>query len=516
MGKTNHVDSRRDYIRRLHQAYVRGRLNVFVGAGISQASGFAGWEKFNKELMRRYLASEIGNATPAAMLASSNITSTAEELYEALGRDAVADFVYRATRTRFGKLLASVLYQDPSVRDLPVRSVHRQIASLCEKARLFTLNFDPLLELALAKRFPRKQWLEFRSPSHNGNNLRRKYKVEHLHGWVDIDGKTSPKVVLTESDYLELTSNPKAAANRFLRDMLATSDTTLILGMSLADQNFRRVLYFLNKQKLSSRERIYVMVRRQKPAVDHYAQLHWLRRGLRLFFIEHYDEIPGLLRDIEWGEPDQGQIPRWTGQAISWRQEVLPDVVVFTDTWQEIAHESLVAVRDEIKSLFAVPSHETIHTALFIPFWDSAHIARLRMIASSRTRADSRGALHRARHRILSIQKGNEQGIAGVCFSTGTTRTVAFGEGEVDINFSSQMSQRWTSQAGYRDWRSIIAVPVIDTDSWVPTAVITLTSNMPNPFWTQFGSKSNLLEPELHTAMRRAAYFCLRDFATMT
>jgi len=294
-----HRDPRSNYVKRLNSAFRQGHLNVFVGAGISQEAGFPGWEAFNQALMRGYLMSDIGSAGPAAMLASSSIEPTATELYGALGRDAVADFVYRAVGKQFGFLLASVLYGGRGIDELPLKSVHHQIASLAQRARLFTLNFDPLLECALCRKFPKKNWVDFRSPKSDGNPLTGKYKVEHLHGWIDPDGKMSPDVVLTESHYLELTENSRARANKILKNMLAGRNTTLILGMSLADPNFRRVLYFLHKQRRSSRERIYVVTRQAKPAIDHYAQRHWVSRGLRLLFVEQHDEIPGLLRDIQ-------------------------------------------------------------------------------------------------------------------------------------------------------------------------------------------------------------------------
>jgi len=319
----------------------------------------------------------------------------------------------------------------------------------------------------------------------------------------------STDLVLTESDYLELTENSRALPNRFLKKMLASENTTLILGMSLADPNFRRVLYFLNKQQLSSRERIYVVMRQQKPALDHYAEEHWGNRGLRLLFIETHDEIPGLLRDVQWGEASSAGVPRWINESIFWRAERLPSAVIFSDPWQSLAYTSLNALAEEVKSLFGVPQQEKLTFGLFVPFWDSRNSARLRMVASSRNDVGRDGALLRAQRRVLSIRMGQEQGIAGLTFARGTTRAVAYGEGKVDINFTAEMSKRWVSHEGYRDWRSIIAVPVIDTTDWIPVAVVTMTSSSPSPFWKEFGAKQRLLEPELYSVLRRTANFCL-------
>jgi hypothetical protein len=196
--RTSPNDPRSAYITRLHRAYSQGRLNVFVGAGVSQGSGFDGWEAFNKKLIRRYLETTIGSSTPAAMLASTNIESASEALYEILGRDAAADFVSRATNRHFARLLADVLYNNRRIEDLPLKSSHYQLAALAERARLFTINFDPLLELALARRSQTEGWSSFRSPDESGQVLKRKRKVDHLHGWIDPDGKVSKSVVLTE------------------------------------------------------------------------------------------------------------------------------------------------------------------------------------------------------------------------------------------------------------------------------------------------------------------------------
>jgi hypothetical protein len=507
-------DPRSAYVSRLHRAYSRGRLNIFVGAGLSQQSGFPGWDELNKGLVVRYLNEEIGTSTPAAMLASERIAEKANILYDVLGRDAAADFVERGLRRRFGTVLAQVTYKGRKLEDIPLKSVHRQIVALSEKARLFTLNFDPLLELALAEKLPKYKWTSFRSPNAKGHSLTRKDKVEHVHGWLDLNGQMSPELILTQSTYFELSADSQAFANRSLQKMLSANMVTVILGMSLADPNFRRFLYFLNKTESAVRKRIYVVMKRENPAVDHYMQAHWGKSGLRIIFVERYDEIPGLLRDIQWGMAPKGAIPKWTNEAIKWRSQKLRDSVIFTDAWQKIGHQSLQALVMKIRNLFGVPIHEKLTAAMFIPFSESKTQARLRIVASSRKAADADTAVGRAILRVLSIAKGEEQGIAGVCYSTGTERAIAFGEGQVDVNFSTEMTENWIAKEGYRDWRSIVAVPVIDSRNWVPVAVVTLTSNLANPFWTTFGEKQFLLQPELYAAMRQAGYFALVGFAT--
>ncbi|MBZ5505240.1 MAG: SIR2 family protein [Acidobacteriia bacterium] len=509
-------DPRSGYVASLHAAYRKGKLNVFVGAGISQGSGFPGWEAMNKALLQGYLASAIGSATPAALVATPYIGSTVDALYSVLGRDSVADFVRHAAPQNFDALLAAVLYQGRQIGDLPVGSVHYQISALTEKARVWTLNFDPLLELAMARRFPGSQWTDFRSPGKVGGTKTKfvKKKIEHLHGWIDPDGNAN-QLVLTESQYIELTARPSAAANSKLVRMLAGDNVTLIMGMSLADQNFRRVLYFLNKYGLSSTKNIFVVTVRQQPVVDHYLDMHWMQRGLRLLFLKNYEEIPGLLRDVQWGEPRPGRLPAWAHASAKWREREVPQRLIFNDNWQTLVHLSLDALCQQIREMFAVPQEEHINASLFVPFSDGSSVD-IRMVGYSGGQSTANEAKKQARHRRLQIKKGREQGIAGVSFVSGTVRAVSYGEGDVDINFPASMRTQWVSRKGYRDWRSILSIPIIDTPYWLPVAVLNLTSSMADPFWSRFGKKQDLLEAELHAIIRRTAAFCLTGFAAVS
>jgi NAD-dependent SIR2 family protein deacetylase len=214
MASERERDPRSEYVARLHTAYSRRRLNIFTGAGLSQQSGFPGWDALNKELVLRYLSKEIGTSTPAAMLASERLASKVDFLYEVLGRDAAADFVQQGMKRQFGTVLAQVLYGGRTLEDIPLKSAHHQIVALSDRARLFTLNFDPLLELALAKSFPKTNWRKFRSPNDDGHSLGRFNKVEHLHGWINTDGTMSRDVILTQSDYFDLSDDRRAFAKQ--------------------------------------------------------------------------------------------------------------------------------------------------------------------------------------------------------------------------------------------------------------------------------------------------------------
>src|SRR5437660_2297914 len=142
--------------------------------------------------------------------------------------------------------------------------------------------------------------------------------------------------------------------------------------------------------------------------VDHYMQVQWGNSGLRIIFVERYDEIPGLLRDIQWGETPKGLIPRWTNEGIKWRSQRLRDSVIFTDAWQQIGHKSLHELVAKVNHLFGVPANEKLNAAMFIPFSESESQSRLRLVASSRKVAGAEIALERAIARVLSIAKGEE------------------------------------------------------------------------------------------------------------
>src|SRR5205823_4257481 len=185
-------------------------------------------------------------------------------------------------------------------------------------APIATTNFDPLLELAIATlRGDRAAWSAYRTEASDSPHFSCN-AIEHLHGWLDPGGKSGGDLVLTEGDYFELARNANHPANKRLRLLFAKSGAALVVGMSMADVNIRRLLYLLSKKPLAKDSAVYLVIKQRDPLIDSYTQEYWSERKLHLVFVEEYEDLPGLLRDIQWGPSLPGELPAWVEHSLEW------------------------------------------------------------------------------------------------------------------------------------------------------------------------------------------------------
>jgi hypothetical protein len=58
-----------------------------------------------------------------------------------------------------------------------------------------------------------------------------------------------------------------------------------------------------------------------------------------------------------------------------------------------------------------------------------------------------------------------------------------------DQNFTPEMKQFYASR-GLRNWRSLIAIPILEMNDRLPVAVVAISSNFPQPFWSRFEQRN--------------------------
>ncbi len=493
-------------IEQLHKSYKAGKLRLLVGAGTGIPAGFPSWQRLCLGLMEGYLADKYASQT---LVSRGQVRELSEGLLEVLGRDAAADFVRIADPDRFHERLADALYDGRYIDELPVLSTHCQLGALALGSKnpgsfLFTTNYDPMVELALAYLMPGSNWRHFRrygvgveAESADGRPL-----IHHVHGWVDPDGDSGGTVVLTETHYLELQRENQADPNRLLQRLLTDEGSLLIVGMSLADPNLKRLLYVRKRDELRpANQRVYVVLRRRDPVLDGYLVEHWRSWKINIVHVDGYDDVPGLLRDVAWGE---ASTPAWLAASRNWMRQRVGDLL-FDDRWQELAYNTLRALAEQLRVWFALPVEERVDLAIFAPLLeDDAGPAIGKVASSKRCRTGVEARAHMERRR-LSVERKHEQGVAGLAFGTGTTREVLDDGDGLNLNFSPEMVRTWDVDEGYREWRSVLAIPVLDSTSWLPMAVITVTSNLPRPFWASFGERAERSVAELKKMLRHAA-----------
>src|ERR1022692_704935 len=509
-----------EIIRELHQAYQAKQLNVLVGAGVSRPSGMPTWDELNKKLLHLFLLRVQKSSTPP------------DDVYTKLGREAVAEFVLRSMEARrnlgrqgptFGGLLAEALYGGRKATELPLTETQYRLASMAGVARLYTTNFDSLLEMAIDRLSPAKTpgdgWKKYRMPISGTETLPHKSIlakcVYHLHGWLGENGRTSPTLVFTESHYHALSLNRTLAPARMMRKVLAKG-YTLILGMSLEDPNLRRVLYSeaIADLKLPNSDNIFAVVRESDEDVARIAQRYWSTHGVRLIQPDRFEEIPILLRQVQFGnEREDGLLP-WVPKALAWlsaftRLDRLRD----PDVRANLGDHMMRLLVSELRSRFEVNKDEAVEATFFslmeAPFSDPRVRQRIGLYdvgTSESLTADSlpprlrksAAEILKDRCRFLALAP-RAQGVGGMCFESGITLTTTSTGAEVDRRFLPWQREAFDLQRPFLGWKTVVSIPIVHGPQHLPIGVVCLTSNSEHPFW-----KRAMSDPDQDLAFRQA------------
>lgn len=479
-----------EYCRRLNKHYRQGNLRILAGAGLSIDSGFPSWGELNRALLRKYIEEDLGRDPKAQPIIRQHLDELVEELYASIGREAAADFVWNSnTRENFFEDLRHVLYGGRELGDLPLTQVHLQLTAM-DRAATFTMNFDPLLELARYRASGGQSKDPDLTPYRSANppvkgTAPDTSKIYHVHGWIDPDGICGGSFVLTESQYFELFSRQAQRPNQMLDYVLTSGGAVLILGMSLADVNLRRQLYMRANNRISDSTEIYAVVRGNgRQLLDAYQTLHWANRGVRLVYVEDYDGISAKLREVKFGLPPDPVGPSpWMNETLRWVNEHLPKDLVFSDHWQATARTTLQEFVSQIRESFAVSPHEVIHVSLM----GQVTAQQITTFADTRHTFNGKEAEEYARQFRLRVGHRKSQGVSGVAFSQGRAYEVLDDPEFADQNFTPAMKQFYGRKL--RNWRSLIATPILETRDQLPVLVVAISSNLGEPFWTRKGEE---------------------------
>ncbi len=519
MTATGAGDPLPEYLKLLNRAYKTSRLSILVGAGASMRAGFPSWEKLNLGLLNAFLQHDLqATHSPALGVLTSFLPKISQTIYSRLGREALDLIWAKSNHSEFYELVGRTLYEQRAIDELPIPSLHRQIAAMVRSV-IFTANYDPLLELAMlrirkgVRNRPGQendQWREYLKAT--GTFEPGGYspeKIHHIHGFVEPNGDRVGQCVFTEGHYYELAANQKLPANQTVLDILQGDGELVILGMSLSDPNVRRLLYERQKNSLKTKE-VYVVLKEEDELVSTYQEMHWRTRDVKIIWIRDYDDIEDLLRQIKFGPYEKGKPPAWVVESVKWlRHRQFPERF-FEDKWQLESHTALVKLKEQIELLFPRQYGERID----LHFLSLSGVEpKLRLMARTQDGVlDGAAARDRAEKYTFGIDFGAEQGSSGSAFVQGQPDEALDDSQSAHRNIERRRREEWYRDQGFQDWRSILSIPIADSSEWVPVAVIAVTSTFAKPFWAGFNAEKDDYLSELKSVMRGAcARFLLKE-----
>jgi SIR2-like protein len=243
----------------LSEAFQRGDLALYLGAGVSVANGLPPWDKLVLAMYFAAISPQPMTGTrpfPNYLFAIAEwhlnrahepLDITARRIRKYYGKD--EDFFMNLRRTLYaGYANSDGGGEFQSLEQGSLRSANptlNAVAGLCENSvfgtkgvrSVITYNYDNLLETALGS-YP------FQSFWKSEPSELRKLPIYHVHGFVPIRGnrRSAPKeIVFTEEQYHSAAHDAYSWANLVQIQSMSRS-VGLMIGLSLSDRNMRRLL----------------------------------------------------------------------------------------------------------------------------------------------------------------------------------------------------------------------------------------------------------------------------------
>lgn len=345
--KARLADERNREVRgQLRSSYLRSGLVLVVGAGLSAGTKLPLWPEVLRRLAGQCFGKRLGSkvfrtlvsqgySLPAiaSILESSSPSPQIfthwlrDELYRGfpfygvvLNDDNKSDFVrYVGQNATLRACAAFCVRRAPGLEGF-VRNAHVQA--------VVNFNFDAIFREYVRLRFGHGILRTIERPS--AGSLPKRTPVYQMHGYFHFDrskfynlAAEAPDVrVFTEQEYFDFFNRPTSIYNYTFLHLLREYNCVFV-GLSLQDENIRRLLHY------SKTERTESDVREGKPIseAEQRAKRHFIlltrggdqlteqlreaslgRLGLRVAWLENYGEIPDFLGDLysstgdKWGE----------------------------------------------------------------------------------------------------------------------------------------------------------------------------------------------------------------------
>ena len=317
--------TRDERINQLKSVYRKDELVLFLGAGASKMAGISDWNSLISDLLVLMIKNRFKEK--GISITDTETEYFAKELNSINENSPLlqAAFIKAGLGEAFEKEVTSILYKNFSDRNIGTSDLLKSISKLCLPRRngvgiraVVTYNFDDLLEVNL-KNYDIKfhslySEMDYTAPDELG--------IYHVHGFLprnadEYEQLSEGLLIFSEDGYHNLYNDPYSWANitqlNFLRET-----TTLMIGLSLTDPNLRRLLSISNRRKRIAKH--FVILKRNNFSensnndgiraniLDSFnivnnelQELFFEQLGLKIIWVESYNEIPELIESIKNG-----------------------------------------------------------------------------------------------------------------------------------------------------------------------------------------------------------------------
>ncbi len=325
---------------KLEKAYKSQGLVLVLGAGVSVDSGIPNWIDLLKRIADEFFAKDgdvlvdelrkdgYSLTFIASLLENINPHPKDKPFIEVIREELYRDFEYNSIDInkknhmdffrhmyKNNKTLSAV--GSLCVERIKVGKRQRFIANPHIHA-IVNFNLDALLQAYVVARFGKRLVLTVERPSaglkpgqwNKSGGYDRRIRIYHMHGYLRFDSKRgdpakeSRKLVLTEHDYFDFFNRPNSLFNyTFL--YLLREYPCLFIGLSMTDDNIRRLLYYSMAERKEG-------TRKKEKVVRHFAifkrfnkePLNWITEktlfnlGTRVLWVDDFAEIPNRLGEM--------------------------------------------------------------------------------------------------------------------------------------------------------------------------------------------------------------------------
>jgi SIR2-like domain len=325
----------------LQRDYVKNGVALALGAGVSVGCNLPNWCQLLERIAVRFYG-KVGQSLVSEMIAEGYPLPSIASMLE----------IDCPSGSDFGEVIRDALYEKfpfyPDGVKVPadfvkyVKASNKTlgaVAALCTRRvagsfvansnihSIVNSNYDATLRAYARARYQRNILRTVERPS--AGFRRGRINMYHVHGFFQFqkDKRTSdeeaPDIrVFTEQEYFDFFNQPNSLFNYTFLYLLREYNV-LFIGMSLMDENIRRLLHYSRKEIRESYEKekesseaaeqkslrhYSIQKRRKSDTVNDMTEKSLRRLGVRSLWIEKFNQIPERLEGLyestgaQWGD----------------------------------------------------------------------------------------------------------------------------------------------------------------------------------------------------------------------